>query len=427
MPDGASVLLGEIDDPGHWSQWQVATGRLLLRTTSGVGDREGRIMGLEPLPGGVLTMARGASQAWLYNLRGNRRWLRLGPYGGAEVSSAATHADGRRLAIGTVDGAIRIYTSMAEELRAMPGAHRSAVAALAWSARGRQLVSAGADGRAAVWDGETGLPVAVLEGGEGAVRTVAFDPAGTFVLTGGDDGHARVWEAGSGKLLADLAGHAGAVPSASFSPDGRQILTASRDGTARLWPAVEPELARDPPALAARVNAEVPYHLEQSRIVPGRLAEENLAYDRGGRVLLSGVSREEESALRLSGEQLVAARGALAAGDPLGALAWLTQAREHRAGLARCAGFAHCRVRGHRRAPLGRGGTRRAHRYLGAKPRRTAAGHCQPRWDGGGVGCRHWPAAPAPRRVPGLGFPRRLFIGQPPAGSGRALRRGPGA
>jgi WD40 repeat protein len=327
MPDGKSVLLGEIDDTGQWSQWNIATGAQVFRTKQGLSNEFGRVMQLQPHPSGALVLAYGSNQAWLYNLLGNRRWRQFGSAGVSDVMCAAMSSDGRRVATGCVDGRVEIYSVTLDQHHQLRDAHRRAVVAVAFSTDGQRLISADIDGRAVVWDVEAGLKLAVLESHERAVYAAGFDRSGTFVVTGGDDGHARVWEAATGKLLADLAGHADAVRTAVFSPDGRQLLTASRDGTARLWPFVEPELARDLPELAARVNAQTEYHLEGSRIVPGRLIDGNLAYDRAGHLLRPAASREKEVELRQVGTDLATARGSLDDADPLAALAWITSAR----------------------------------------------------------------------------------------------------
>lgn len=115
-----------------------------------------------------------------------------------EVTSVAVSPDGARLAIGTAEGGISLWSStdarqlgsVAEELL-----HRGAVQDLAFRPDGRQLASASADGTVKLWSLATDIPTVLgtLCGHSGAVSRVSYAPAGDFLASAGADGSARLW------------------------------------------------------------------------------------------------------------------------------------------------------------------------------------------------------------------------------------------
>ena len=116
----------------------------------------------------------------------------------ADATSAAISPDGARIAIGTADGAVSLWSiadarqlgSVPEELR-----HRGAVLDLAFRPDGQQLASASADGTIKLWSVTGAIPsvMATLCGHQGEVSRVNYAPGGDFLASAGADGSGRLW------------------------------------------------------------------------------------------------------------------------------------------------------------------------------------------------------------------------------------------
>ncbi len=154
-----------------------------------------------------------------------------------EVARFAAHAggctaavmdfDGRSLATGGHDGAIKLWngSSWAPERTLRTGG--SPVVALAFASGGKRVVAVDADG-AHSFD---------LDGGSallpGAASSVAA--AGDRAAVGGSDGIVRVWDLAGAKELLRLQAHAGVVTAVAFSPGGERIVSAGVDHAIHAW------------------------------------------------------------------------------------------------------------------------------------------------------------------------------------------------
>jgi WD40 repeat protein len=150
-------------------------------------------------------------------------------------SALALDAGASRLAIGSVNGQLRVWRVGQGPVTTLSGPEHP-VSAVAFSPDGGRLVAGFANGALEAWRLSDGQ---VLYRGSGhtpgtAVLSVDFSRTGDRLVTAGADTTARVWDATSGKSLYTLRGHASPVTDASFDPSGRWIVTAGRS-VAGLW------------------------------------------------------------------------------------------------------------------------------------------------------------------------------------------------
>ncbi|MER6335015.1 hypothetical protein ABT298_38130 [Streptomyces sp. NPDC001034] len=173
----------------------------------------------------------------------------LPAFGGA-VTGLAYGAGGRLVAAGAPDGTIRVADLVRGTTRLVRPTGIGPLTSMSLSPDGRLLAAGGLSGRTELVDTATGRLRARLTGHTEPVRTVTFSPDGRTVATGGDDRTARLWDTATGENRAVLTGHADSVSAMAFSPDGTTLATGSRDRTVRLWDVAQeiPDVVRAGPA-----------------------------------------------------------------------------------------------------------------------------------------------------------------------------------
>jgi len=164
--------------------------------------------------------------------------------------SEAMSPDGRTLAVGSQDQAVRLYditNPRAPTFLSILTAHTDPVHAVAFSPDGHTLATASYE-TVRLWglnDLRHPIPTAVLTGYTGSVEAMAFSPDGHTLATAssGSDATARLWdltEAHHPTLAATLTGLTGTVHAVAFSPDGHTLATSDDSRTVQLWNLTNP-------------------------------------------------------------------------------------------------------------------------------------------------------------------------------------------
>jgi len=289
-PDGKTVAVS-----GYHEILLVSVeGKLLARLP---GDSM-RIHGLAFTPDGKTLAAAGGSPAQKGEVQiwdvEKRRLKHAITASTDTLFGGSLSPDGKLLACGAADKAIRIFDVEAgKEVRKMDH-HEDWVFATVFGIDGKRLVTVGRDRAAKLSDVSTGRfienvnllkePLAavarhpkrdwILVGGaervpylyrmdrpramriaddstliqkfekqDGPITAVAISPDGTKVAAGAEAGDVRVYDAESAKLLGRCSGHKGGIYAVQFTPDGSQVVTGGFDGELRFYD-IEGKLAR---------------------------------------------------------------------------------------------------------------------------------------------------------------------------------------
>jgi WD40 repeat protein/serine/threonine protein kinase len=166
-------------------------------------------------------------------------------YGEGHVTHTVFSPDGKRLAACGERG-LRLWDVASREAVATWPTATNVGYFLAYSPDGRRLALGGIEGAVELWNTGTGQKVGTFNGHAGVTRTVAFSPDGIRLVSGGADGTLRLW---------DTTGRRESVPLSTgdpntylaLSPDGQTVFTLLMMGKSiRFWDATTGEPRGEP-------------------------------------------------------------------------------------------------------------------------------------------------------------------------------------
>jgi WD40 repeat protein/serine/threonine protein kinase len=163
---------------------------------------------------------------------------------GAGLNALAFSADGKLLASGGDDRAVKVWELATGGVKATFFGHAGFVYGLAFSPDRKTLASAGQDRTVKLWDVVAVEPKTLVRGHVKTVQVVAFSPNGQVVASAGQDHSVKLWDVASGELKVAFDGHKDHVTGLAFSADGKAVVSSSLDGTAKLWDAADAKLRR---------------------------------------------------------------------------------------------------------------------------------------------------------------------------------------
>lgn len=142
--------------------------------------------------------------------------------------------DGRLLATGGGEGGVTLYD--ARSLRRIQdlGAHAGRVYYMAWSPDGSKLVTGSMDQTANVWDTRASTLLRTFREHRATVGAIAFHDL-NCVLSAGADNRLLYWNITSGALLGEFRGHIADVTALAARPDGSGLITGDWDGLVKSW------------------------------------------------------------------------------------------------------------------------------------------------------------------------------------------------
>jgi WD40 repeat protein len=166
-----------------------------------------------------------------------------GNLGGGSPCVAFSH-DGKTLAIGTGDAAVRLYDAETGKEVAAKKAHRGTVTAVVYSPDGRYLASTSSDHTIRLWDvdgarevkqftrpkaAEPGFPAL------GNPTSIVFSSDGRVLAAAWADGLVSRWDVATGKELRRTLESDKGYQASVFSPDGALLARTAPDGAVNIW------------------------------------------------------------------------------------------------------------------------------------------------------------------------------------------------
>jgi WD40 repeat protein len=226
-PDGASFATSP--DADRVTLWRART---LTRIPGELRGRTGPVDALAFSPDGTLLAAAGNDGAVVWNVA-ERKISRVLQAQGLGNLSLALSPDGRKLALGRVDGSDVVYdVTTGKELATFAGT--GSVGDITFSPDGKVVASVSLDGSAAVWDVQRKQEVAHLTGAVAAYSD-GFSPDGKLLAVGDSSGAVVFWDVARRRRVGrTLTGNNGGITDLAFDPGGETLVTSS-DGKLRLW------------------------------------------------------------------------------------------------------------------------------------------------------------------------------------------------
>jgi len=156
------------------------------------------------------------------------------------VLCLAISADGKKLAAGGCDRAVRIWNLSDGPAKAALEQtienHADWVLGVQFSQDGKYLISAARDKTAKVWDLTAKESVMTFPDHQNIVYSVTVSQDGSTGISVGADKQLRTWKiGGDGKQLKAAGGHGDEVFKVVHSPTAPILATSSADKTVRLW------------------------------------------------------------------------------------------------------------------------------------------------------------------------------------------------
>ncbi|KAK7493105.1 hypothetical protein BaRGS_00015626 [Batillaria attramentaria] len=152
-----------------------------------------------------------------------------------EVTVLARSPDHSHLAVGYMDGSVRVFELRAGTSVVTFHGHRSAVTALAYDHDGLRIASGAKDTDVIVWDIVSEAGLFRLKGHKGEITKVFFFKGKNILISSSKDTFVKFWDLDTQHCFRTLTGHRAEVYSFVVVNGGHRLITGSSDSELRIW------------------------------------------------------------------------------------------------------------------------------------------------------------------------------------------------
>ena len=242
-PDGATLVAGGADGTVTLVDLADPASPRLQRSLEGP---ESAVQDLAFSPDGRTLHAATSDPAlhrWRMGARGPRALPVRRDFDGS-VQAVAESGTGI-VATGGADGSVRLWTARGQRLvpvRRLPVAEGSTVRTVAFSPDGRTVAAGSTDQAVRVWQVASGERLSPpLEGFTSWVNGLAFAPDGATLAAAASGGLVQTWDTRTWETTRSMPGPAN-FTSVTYLPEGEGLLTGALDGVARVVPLSAPRV-----------------------------------------------------------------------------------------------------------------------------------------------------------------------------------------
>lgn len=165
--------------------------------------------------------------------------IRIQQGGAGRTPNFCLNADGRRLAVGTLKGAVHLIDLESGSLLRTRSLTTEKIRSVRFSRNQPLVVIASYDAKVRVWNYETDTIEHEIQH-DHQVQYAEFSPDGRFIISGSNDDTVRVWNAVDGSLVVEPLRHRSAVMHVDVHPSGRTIASRSDSNEIRLFAFQQP-------------------------------------------------------------------------------------------------------------------------------------------------------------------------------------------
>jgi len=174
---------------------------------------------------------------YVYDWRSGKKISQLGKNLGFTLDISAS-PDGAYLASTAFDGSVRTWDardlSREQEGRTIYESGPSFFW-IDFSPDGKRLAVGGLDGSIHILDVESGKDLKIEKAHGDLIGSVSFGPNGKYLASCSADKTVRIWDSRSGTLVDMYTKSGGRVETVAFSPNGRDVACSAFDKTIRIW------------------------------------------------------------------------------------------------------------------------------------------------------------------------------------------------
>ncbi|MCB1044837.1 MAG: WD40 repeat domain-containing protein [Acidobacteria bacterium] len=150
-----------------------------------------------------------------------------------KISGLAWHPDGKRIALGTTDGIVKLHHLASKTTEDVWSSSGPGMLQIAFDTDGKNLAVASQSGTVSIVDMAIRQPVFETKMPNGGQLAMGFSPNGRRLAVGGNDNQVRILDAASGEFLIDIPFSA-PIWDLDWSPDGATLIVAPLDKTIRI-------------------------------------------------------------------------------------------------------------------------------------------------------------------------------------------------